>query len=160
MKANFKCADKQTGSGLASCVGTVPKGSLIDTSTFGQHSFTVTATDKAGNVTVKTVHYSVRYAWNGFFAPVSNSGSGLNLVHAGDLIKLGFSLNGNYGLSVLAAGSPTSVPVAAPPTPRTWSRVRTRARRRPRLRCRLRHYFYGWETSAAGPAPAGSSSCS
>ena len=109
MKANFKCADKQTGSGLASCVGTVPKGSLIDTSSAGQHSFTVTGTDKAGNVTVKTVHYNVRYAWNGFFAPVSNSGSGLNLVHAGDLIKIGFSLNGNYGLSVLAAGSPTSV---------------------------------------------------
>ena len=55
-------ADKQTGSGLASCVGTVPKGSLIDTSTAGQHSFSVTVTDRAGNVTgLGSSHYF--YGW-------------------------------------------------------------------------------------------------
>ena len=43
VKANFKCADKATGnSGLASCVGTVAFGQPIDTSSPGQHSFTVT----------------------------------------------------------------------------------------------------------------------
>ena len=58
VKANFKCADKQ--SGLASCVGTVPKGSPIDTSTVGNHTFSVTATDKAGNTRTVTTTYHVR----------------------------------------------------------------------------------------------------
>ena len=35
-------------------------------------------------------------------------------MHAGDLIKLGFGLNGDQGLSVLAGGSPSSLPVACP----------------------------------------------
>ncbi|HXZ56039.1 MAG TPA: M1 family aminopeptidase [Gaiellaceae bacterium] len=61
VKANFKCAEqnKAHGSGLDTCVGDVPKGSPIDTSTAGQHTFTVTATDRAGNVTSVTHHYSV-----------------------------------------------------------------------------------------------------
>ena len=58
VKANFKCADKQ--SGLASCVGTVPKGSPIDTSTVGDHTFSVTATDQAGNTRTVTTTYHVR----------------------------------------------------------------------------------------------------
>ena len=98
VNASYKCADKASGSGLASCVGSVPNGAPIDTSTLGEHSFTVTATDQAGNVTTTVSHYSVRYAWQGFFSPISNSSdSELNLVHAGDLIKLGFGLDGNRG---------------------------------------------------------------
>ena len=34
-------------------------GDPIDTSTLGTHTFTVTATDKAGNVTTLTIHYFV-----------------------------------------------------------------------------------------------------
>ena len=61
VKANFKCAEqnKRKGSGLDSCVGDVPFGSPIDTSTIGTHTFTVTATDKAGNSTTVTHHYTV-----------------------------------------------------------------------------------------------------
>ena len=110
----------------------------------------MTGTDKAGNVTVKTVHYTVRYAWNGFFAPVSNSGSGLNLVHAGDLIKIGFSLNGNYGLFVLAAGSPTSVAVSCPAdTPHLVAGAHEGTPSGLVYGLGSSHYFYGWETSAA-----------
>ncbi|HEY7016883.1 MAG TPA: M12 family metallo-peptidase [Gaiellaceae bacterium] len=58
--ANYKCSDNKNGSGLASCVGTVPVGDPIDTSTPGDHTFTVTATDKAGNVTTVTNTYNVR----------------------------------------------------------------------------------------------------
>jgi len=150
VKANFKCADKQTGSGLASCVGTVPKGSLIDTSTLGSHSFTVTATDKAGNQTVKTVHYTVTYTWNGFFAPISNSGSGLNLVHAGDLIKLGFGLGGDRGLNILAAGSPSSVAVACPAdAPHLVSGAHEGTPSGLFYGASSSHYSYGWQTDAA-----------
>jgi hypothetical protein len=99
VNAAYKCTDDQ--SGLDTCVGTVANGSPIDTSSTGMHSFTVTGTDKAGNVTVKTVHYTVVYRFNGFFRPVTNESTAhLNLVHAGDLIKIGFGLHGNQGLSI------------------------------------------------------------
>ena len=154
VNASYKCADKQSGSGIDTCVGTVPFGSPIDTTTVGDHSFTVTATDKAGNQTVKTVHYSVRYAWNGFFSPVTNSGSGLNLVHAGDLIKLGFTLGGNFGLSVLAAGSPSSVAVSCPSdTPHLVSGAHEGTPSGLAFPPGASHYSYGWQTD---PAWAGS----
>ena len=69
VKANYKCADKAKGSGLDTCVGTVANGHAIDTSTVGDHTFTVTATDKAGNTTTVNRSYHVHYAWQGFFSP-------------------------------------------------------------------------------------------
>ena len=48
VNADFSCADTG-GSGLASCVGTVADGQAINTATLGQRTFTVTATDAAGN---------------------------------------------------------------------------------------------------------------
>ncbi len=146
--ANYKCADKQ--SGLDTCVGTVPEGSSVDTSSIGDHTFTVTATDKAGNVTVTTHHYQVVYTWNGFFSPIFNQGDGLNLVHAGDLIKLGFGLNGDQGLSVLAGGSPSSLPVACPAdAPHLVAGAHEGTPPGLVYGASSSHYYYGWETSAA-----------
>jgi hypothetical protein len=56
--ASYKCADKE--SGLDTCTGPVPSGTPFDTSTAGDHTFTVTATDKAGNTTTVTHHYTVQ----------------------------------------------------------------------------------------------------
>ena len=93
-------------------LGFIANGANINTATIGDHTFTVTGTDKAGNVTVVTHHYWVTYTFNGFNNPVSNSEtSELNLVHAGDLIKIGFGLNGDRGLNV---GTFSSAPVACP----------------------------------------------
>jgi hypothetical protein len=64
--ASFKCADKQ--SGIDTCVGTVPKGSPIDTSSPGDHTFTVTGTDKAGHVVTVTHHYHVHAVSQPLFA--------------------------------------------------------------------------------------------
>ena len=49
--AGFSC-DDTGGSGLDTCVGTVADGAAIDTSTGGERTFTVTATDRVGNETV------------------------------------------------------------------------------------------------------------
>ena len=57
VQAGFGCTD--SNSGVESCVGTVAGGAPINTSTTGAHTFTVTATDKAGNVTTKSVTYNV-----------------------------------------------------------------------------------------------------
>ena len=50
---DFSCSD-EGGSGLASCEGSVPDGSALDTATVGPRALTVTARDNAGNETVVT----------------------------------------------------------------------------------------------------------
>ncbi|MFE6834810.1 IPT/TIG domain-containing protein [Streptomyces sp. NPDC057705] len=57
--ASYSCTDAV--SGVASCVGTVPNGSPINTSTLGQRTFTVNATDNATNPSSKSVTYNVAY---------------------------------------------------------------------------------------------------
>jgi hypothetical protein len=57
--ASYSCADEAGGSGLASCTGTVANGSSVDTSSVGDKSFTVNATDNAGNPASRTVSYTV-----------------------------------------------------------------------------------------------------
>ncbi len=56
---DYACADEPGGSGLASCVGTVADGAAIDTASLGTHTFTVTATDNAGNDRTLSVGYTV-----------------------------------------------------------------------------------------------------
>lgn len=57
--ASFTCAD--VGSGVASCLGTggISSGGYINTSAAGPQTFTVTATDVAGNVTTTSINYTV-----------------------------------------------------------------------------------------------------
>ena len=50
---DFSCAD-EGGSGLASCEGSVPTATALDTATLGPRAVTVTARDNAGNETVVT----------------------------------------------------------------------------------------------------------
>ena len=56
VRASYACTD--AASGLASCVGTVPSGSALDTSTRGTLTFTVTARDAVGNA--RTVQRTYR----------------------------------------------------------------------------------------------------
>ncbi len=58
--AYYLCSDAV--SLVASCVGAVPNGGLLDTSSLGTKSFTVNSTDMAGNISSTTVHYMVAYA--------------------------------------------------------------------------------------------------
>ncbi|MFC6340474.1 hypothetical protein ACFP8W_00655, partial [Nocardioides hankookensis] len=57
VKVTYSCSDLQ--SGIKSCVGDVPSGSLLDTSLFGKHTFTVTATDNSGRTTTRKQTYQV-----------------------------------------------------------------------------------------------------
>jgi hypothetical protein len=51
------------------------------------------------------------YTFQGFFDPVANAPT-LNSVKAGSAIPVKFSLGGDYGLQIMASGSPSSGPVA------------------------------------------------
>jgi len=55
--ADYSCSD--SGSGVASCSGTVPNGANIDTASAGVKTFTVNATDNAGNPSTASASYQV-----------------------------------------------------------------------------------------------------
>lgn len=58
-RAKYSCADAD--SGVKTCKGPVKTGAKIDMS-LGHHTFTVRATDKAGNKASKTAEYQVKKA--------------------------------------------------------------------------------------------------
>lgn len=59
--ASYSCTDG--GASVATCAGTVPTGSNVDTSSVGAKTFVVNATDKVGNAaSPQTVTYQVAYA--------------------------------------------------------------------------------------------------
>lgn len=85
-----------------------PVGSVTATCTGGK--------DVAGNTAAPvSVTYSVNYNWTGFFQPVNNMPT-LNISKAGSSIPVKFSLSGNQGLNIFAAGSPGSAPITCDST--------------------------------------------
>jgi hypothetical protein len=102
--ADYSCSDD---AGVAKCEGTVPDGARIDTSKLGTKSFTVTATDGAGNSVSKTVSYRVVYDFDGFFWPVRNPPK-VNKWKAGLPVPIVFSLDGYRGSHPEAPGYPRS----------------------------------------------------
>jgi hypothetical protein len=71
--AAYTCTDAT--SGVASCVGTVAAGANVPTSTPGSYTFSVTATDNAGNTQTRSVSYSVNPP---AAAPVNSHKAGMN----------------------------------------------------------------------------------
>ena len=85
------CSATDSVSGMASCVVT-GGGTEI-----GSHTWTATATDKAGNSSTETATYNVTFDWHGFFAPVDNDGV-LNTIKGGQSVPLKWNIpNGSGG---------------------------------------------------------------
>jgi hypothetical protein len=104
--ARFTCTDG--GSGVQSCAGTLADGAVLPTDTPGTFTFTVDAFDNVGNTVRRSVTYTVRaqaFTFTGFFSPVDNAPV-FNRVKAGSAVPIKFSLGGDHGLSVFAAGFP------------------------------------------------------
>jgi murein DD-endopeptidase MepM/ murein hydrolase activator NlpD len=57
--ARFVCRPGASSTTVVSCKATIRAGHALDTRSVGTKTFTVTATDSAGNVTTKTVRYLV-----------------------------------------------------------------------------------------------------
>ena len=103
--ADYGCADEPGGSGLASCVGTVADGAAVDTSSVGERSFRVDASDVAGNTAVARSVYRVVYDFEGFLWPVRDRPYANRWV-AGVPVPIRFELGGDQGLDVVEDGWP------------------------------------------------------
>ena len=77
----------------------------------GNSTVTCTATDDGGNSSVATFDVFVTFDFKGFFSPIDNIPT-VNTVKAGQSIPVKFSLSGDQGLSIFAAGSPSSKKIA------------------------------------------------
>lgn len=73
----------------------------------GDSTVNATATDASGNSSSCHFTVSVHYLFTGFFQPIANLPT-VNSVNAGRSIPIKFSLSGNKGLAIFAAGSPAS----------------------------------------------------
>jgi hypothetical protein len=100
--ADFACSDG--GAGVASCVGSVPSGSALDTSSIGRHVFTVFAEDAARNSASVSRSYEVVYVFGGFSSPLAPMPTFASF-KAGDVVPAKFSLQGNFGLGAVVAVS-------------------------------------------------------
>jgi hypothetical protein len=100
--ASVTAGATDSGSGIA----TQSCGALV-TNTVGTKTVTCTATDVAGNTATSSVNYRVIYNFQGFFDPVNNPPV-INQVNAGRSVPINFSLGGNQGLAIFAAGFPQS----------------------------------------------------
>jgi hypothetical protein len=109
--ASFSC-DDGNGSGMNGCKGDLPSGSQLDTSSPGAKTFGVTAYDRAGNVAHETRTYSVVYDFSGFASPVAAYPTATPM-KAGEAVPLKFSLHGDQGSNIFAAGSPAWLPCGA-----------------------------------------------
>lgn len=96
------CTANDGGSGVDTCDVTGQ-----DSSSIGTKTLTATATDNVGNQSSATTTYNVVFAWTGFLRPVDNLPT-LNTVKAGSAVPVKFQLGGDQGLSVMAAGYPSS----------------------------------------------------
>jgi hypothetical protein len=105
--AEYRC-DDEGGSGLGSCVGTVPDGTVIDTSTVGPHTFTVAATDGADNGASVSRRYNVDYAFTGFSSPLDAPPT-VNVANAGRTVPVKWRIVDADGVGVSDPSSFVSV---------------------------------------------------
>ena len=146
--ADYSCADEAGGSGLASCVGTVPDGAAVDTGSVGAKEFSVTASDVAGNNAVARSAYRVVYDFEGFLWPVHNRPH-VNRWRAGDTVPIRFELDGNQGLDVIADGWPQVAEIKCGSSAEPESGVPARHPRWTRelvFKRRKERYVFKWKT--------------
>jgi hypothetical protein len=121
--ADSDCADLSfSATGLPSGLSLTDNGDCTATvsgvisAEFGSYPVTYTVTDASGPSDSATGTFTVRplYTFDGFFSPVDNLPT-VNVVKAGSVVPVRFSLGGDFGLDVFAADSPWSVNIPTNP---------------------------------------------
>ena len=116
----------------------------VVTSSVGPKSVTCTATDRAANTSTASVAYKVVYPFAGFTG--LNLPPALNSVRAGTSALLTFSLGGNRGLGILAAGSPTSQAISCTTLAAVSTLQTTAAGSTLTYSAKTNNYTYTWKT--------------
>jgi hypothetical protein len=86
-------------SGIAVLTATLPSGLPLDTSTVGAKTFSVSATDNAGNAAAVTSAYAVHYWYSGILQQIKPDGS--------SVFKLGSNIAIRFQLADAAGGTVT-----------------------------------------------------
>lgn len=110
----FTCTvDYGDGSGNVAGVvnGSTCTGPSHSYAAYGVYTVTVSVTDKFGGTASNSTSHTVIFNWGGFFQPVDNLPT-FNVVKAGSAIPVKFSLGGDKGLNIFAAGYPVSQSIA------------------------------------------------
>ena len=79
----------------------IPTDKMLDTSSVGEKSFTVTATDTQGNMSKRTVSYFVRYTFSGILQPINGDGSSIFKLNS--TIPIKFRLKDKLGKYIPSA---------------------------------------------------------
>ena len=112
--APFTCTVNY-GDGSGDLAGTVSSttctGPKHTYATFGSYTVTVNVTDKDQGTGSKSQTHAVIFKFTGFFPPVDNQPT-LNVMKAGAAVPVKFSLGGDKGLGIFAAGFPKSQVIA------------------------------------------------
>ena len=89
----------------------IVKTGTVDTNTVGFYALTYSVADPSGHTDTKVRTVEVLpYNFTGFFAPIDNPPV-FNEMKAGQGAPVKFSLGGNQGLNIFAAGSPSSIQI-------------------------------------------------
>jgi hypothetical protein len=107
---SFSCGDPGALSGLATCNGSVANLSPLSTTPVGPHSYTVNASDNAGNTSLETVSYTVGYRFDGFLQPINDTAHQVGLYESkfklGSTVPVKFQLKTDGGSPVQAGSLP------------------------------------------------------
>jgi hypothetical protein len=164
--SNFSCSDAL--SGISTCVGPVASGTNFTTNTVGTHTFTVTATDVAGNQAQVTSTYTVGYSFLGFLSPLNVAGTVAaptfsGAVNQGSAVPLKWELldsNGSVISSLSAVASiiacPNTGPTGPPGTPCVVLYSPTvGAKGNSTFRFSSPQFIFNWDTSSTIGSVAG-----
>jgi hypothetical protein len=134
------------------CPGVTVTSTPASGSVFSVGTTTVnsTATDTSGNTASCSFTVTVLYDFTGFFSPVGNPPT-LNVVNAGRAVPVKFSLSGNKGLSIFAAGYPISgtIPCDASAPPQDVTETVTAGSSSLTYDASSDQYIYVWATDSS-----------
>jgi hypothetical protein len=106
VSAMYACTDAQ--SGVASCTGPVDAGSPLDTSSAGARTFSLQATDLAGNPAQVDHQYTIAFVFTGFLRPLENWPV-INEGRAGRTYPVKWQLSDARGTYISTLGAVTSI---------------------------------------------------
>ena len=142
VSATWSASDPSSGL-LTASSGAIP----LNTATIGSRSVTASATDNVGHTASATCAYRVIFDFNGFFSPIMNAPT-LQSFKAGDGIPVSFSLDGDQGLGVIAAGYPQSSQIDCGASPELGAGLSTTSQKGLEFKRAQGRYKYLWSTQA------------